>query len=44
VAVVTGGASGIGAEVARHLRESGARVAVWDMAPPAGTTTPGRST
>ncbi|SEK16797.1 3-oxoacyl-[acyl-carrier protein] reductase [Variovorax sp. OK212] len=36
VAVVTGGASGIGAEVARHLRASGARVAVWDMAPPAG--------
>ena len=32
VAVVTGGASGIGAEVAAHLRQGGARVAVWDMA------------
>jgi 3-oxoacyl-[acyl-carrier protein] reductase len=32
VAVVTGGASGIGAEVAAQLRRSGARVAVWDMA------------
>lgn len=34
VAVVTGGASGIGAEVAGHLRRSGARVVVWDMAEP----------
>ena len=34
VAVVTGGASGIGAEVASHLARSGARVAVWDMAQP----------
>jgi len=34
VAVVTGGASGIGAEVASHLARSGARVAVWDMAEP----------
>lgn len=32
VAIVTGGASGIGAEVARQLHESGARVAIWDMA------------
>ncbi|MDM0105768.1 SDR family NAD(P)-dependent oxidoreductase [Variovorax sp. J22R24] len=32
VAVVTGGASGIGAEVVTHLRRCGARVAVWDMA------------
>ncbi|QRF61557.1 SDR family NAD(P)-dependent oxidoreductase [Variovorax paradoxus] len=32
VAVVTGGASGIGAEVAAQLRRSGARVVVWDMA------------
>lgn len=32
VAVVTGGASGIGAEVASHLARSGARVAVWDLA------------
>jgi len=37
VAVVTGGASGIGAEVASHLRRSGARVAVWDMAEPAAS-------
>jgi 3-oxoacyl-[acyl-carrier protein] reductase len=34
VAVVTGGASGIGAEVAGHLRRSGAQVMVWDMAEP----------
>lgn len=32
VAIVTGGASGIGAEVASRLRESGARVALWDVA------------
>ena len=32
VAIVTGGASGIGAEVARQLHENGARVAIWDMA------------
>lgn len=32
VAVVTGGASGIGAEVAAQLRRAGACVAVWDMA------------
>ncbi|MDM0074023.1 SDR family NAD(P)-dependent oxidoreductase [Variovorax sp. J2P1-59] len=32
VAIVTGGASGIGAEVVTHLRRCGARVAVWDMA------------
>jgi NAD(P)-dependent dehydrogenase (short-subunit alcohol dehydrogenase family) len=37
VAVVTGGASGIGAEVAAHLRQGGARVAVWDMAEAAGS-------
>jgi 3-oxoacyl-[acyl-carrier protein] reductase len=36
VAVVTGGAGGIGAEVAAHLRRSGARVAVWDLADAAG--------
>lgn len=36
VALVTGGASGIGAEVVAHLRRSGARVAVWDMAEPNG--------
>jgi len=32
--VVTGGASGIGAEVVQRLRQSGARVAVWDLAEP----------
>lgn len=32
VAIVTGAASGIGAEVARQLHESGARVAIWDSA------------
>jgi 3-oxoacyl-[acyl-carrier protein] reductase len=31
VAVITGGAQGIGAAVARRLAESGARVALWDM-------------
>lgn len=35
--VVTGGASGIGAEVVQRLRESGARVAVWDLAEPAAS-------
>jgi len=34
VAVVTGGASGIGAQVAAQLRSSGAQVAIWDMADP----------
>jgi len=33
VAVVTGGASGIGLAVCRRLADSGARVAVWDVAP-----------
>ena len=31
VAVVTGGASGIGAEAGRQLREAGATVVVWDL-------------
>ena len=35
VALVTGGASGIGAAVALHLREGGAKVAVFDRAEPA---------
>lgn len=33
VAIVTGGASGIGAAITRRLREDGARVAVFDLAP-----------
>jgi NAD(P)-dependent dehydrogenase (short-subunit alcohol dehydrogenase family) len=33
VAVVTGGASGIGAAIAKRLREGGARVAVFDLRP-----------
>ncbi|ARP89302.1 3-oxoacyl-ACP reductase [Bordetella genomosp. 9] len=33
VAVVTGGANGIGAEIARQLRAHGATVAVWDLRP-----------
>jgi NAD(P)-dependent dehydrogenase (short-subunit alcohol dehydrogenase family) len=33
VAVVTGGASGIGAEVGRQLREARATVVSWDLAP-----------
>jgi NAD(P)-dependent dehydrogenase (short-subunit alcohol dehydrogenase family) len=33
VAVVTGGASGMGAELAWRLRKSGARPVVWDVAP-----------
>ncbi|MBA2962273.1 MULTISPECIES: SDR family NAD(P)-dependent oxidoreductase [Ramlibacter] len=33
VAVVTGGASGIGAEVGRQLRQAGATVVSWDLAP-----------
>ncbi len=34
VAVVTGGASGIGAEVARQLQVSGATVVTWDLSAP----------
>lgn len=34
VAVVTGGANGIGREIARRFRDAGARVAVWDLAAP----------
>ncbi len=35
VAIVTGGASGIGAAITRRLRAEGARVAVFDLAPQA---------
>lgn len=35
VAVVTGGASGIGRAVTQAFRDEGARVAVWDLAPDA---------
>jgi len=38
VAVVTGGASGIGAEVVNYFRASGAEVVIWDMAEPSGKT------
>jgi 3-oxoacyl-[acyl-carrier protein] reductase len=34
VAVVTGGAIGIGAAIAEHLSAQGAKVAIWDLAPP----------
>ncbi len=33
-AVVTGGANGIGAEIAHHYHQAGAQVAIWDLAPP----------
>lgn len=35
VAVVTGGASGIGRAVAQTFRDEGARVAIWDLSPKA---------
>ncbi|MEJ5031223.1 SDR family NAD(P)-dependent oxidoreductase [Comamonas sp. MYb69] len=34
VAVVTGGASGIGASLVQALQQAGAQVAVWDLQPP----------
>lgn len=34
VAVVTGGAKGIGAEIVRKLRQAGAKVVVWDLEKP----------
>ncbi|NOD77641.1 MULTISPECIES: SDR family NAD(P)-dependent oxidoreductase [unclassified Ruegeria] len=33
-AVVTGGAAGIGAEIARHYAAAGANVAIWDLSEP----------
>jgi len=38
VAVVTGGANGIGLATVRRLADSGARVAIWDFARPAGAS------
>lgn len=38
IAVVTGGASGIGLATARMLAEAGARVAIFDRAPPSDNT------
>ena len=43
VAVVTGGANGIGAEVARHYHAAGAQVAIWDIAQPEGLDIPHRT-
>ncbi|KIC09273.1 3-oxoacyl-ACP reductase [Leisingera sp. ANG-M1] len=37
VAVVTGGAAGIGAEIARHYSAAGAQVMIWDLTEPAQT-------
>ncbi len=37
VAIVTGGASGIGAAIAKRLQDGGARVAVFDLQPDAAT-------
>jgi len=41
-AIVTGGAQGIGAAIVRRLKESGAKVAVWDLdgSPPVDVTDP----
>lgn len=38
-AIVTGGASGIGQDVARRLKLAGATVVVWDMKPPGNAAT-----
>ncbi len=40
VAVVTGGAKGIGAQIARHYHSAGAKVAIWDLAAPEGLEIP----
>jgi len=34
VAVVTGGANGIGAEIARHYAAAGASLSIWDLDTP----------
>ena len=34
IAIVTGGSKGIGAEIARQYQRAGARVQIWDLAPP----------
>ena len=34
VALVTGGAKGIGAEIARHYHAAGASVVIWDLSAP----------
>lgn len=39
-AIVTGGASGIGAATARLLREEGARTVIWDLKEPAASQSP----
>ncbi len=36
VALVTGGAKGIGAEIARHYHAAGASVVIWDLSAPEG--------
>ena len=34
VAVITGGAAGIGAEIAHHYAIAGAKIAIWDVSAP----------
>ncbi len=40
IAVVTGGANGIGAEIARQYHAAGAKVAIWDLAEPEALNVP----